>query len=43
MKFLDCASFAKWPVSKARSIVEFVRKLENLPDVRGLTALCSRA
>jgi len=39
-KFLDCASFARWPASKARSIVETIRHLEDLPDVRTLTALC---
>ena len=39
-KFLDCASFARWPASKARSIVETVRHLEDLPDVRTLTAFC---
>jgi len=38
-KFLDCASFARWPASKARSIVETIRHLEDLPDVRTLTAL----
>ena len=38
-KFLDCAAFAKWPVSKANAIVEMVRKLEQIPDMRKLTAL----
>ena len=40
-KFLDCAAFAKWPDSKARAIVETVRKLDELADVRRLTALCA--
>ena len=40
-KFLDCAAFAKWPQAKAKSIVDAVGKLESLPDVRRLTALCS--
>jgi 2-methylcitrate dehydratase PrpD len=39
-KFTDCAAFAKWPAAKAQSIVEMVRKLENVPNVRALTALC---
>jgi 2-methylcitrate dehydratase PrpD len=39
-KFLDCADFAKWPHEKAAAIVEMVRKLESIPDVRALTALC---
>ena len=40
-KFLDCAAFAKWPVSKAKAVVETVRKLEGVPDVRALTGLLS--
>jgi 2-methylcitrate dehydratase PrpD len=40
-KFLDCAAFAKWPDSKAKAIVETVRKLDELADVRRLTALCA--
>ena len=40
-KFLDCAAFAKWPAAKAKSVVDMVRKLENVPDVRRITALCS--
>ncbi len=38
-KFLDCAAFAKWPAAKAKAVVEMVRKLEDVPDVRKLTAL----
>ena len=40
-KFEDCAAFAKWPRTKAKAIVDAVRKLESLPDVRALTALCA--
>jgi len=40
-KFLDCASFAKWPADRARAIVDAVRRIEAMPDVRALTALCS--
>ncbi|MGE0407030.1 MAG: MmgE/PrpD family protein [Candidatus Korobacteraceae bacterium] len=40
-KFLDCAAFAKWPSQKSRAIVEMVRKLEDVKDIRQLTALCS--
>lgn len=39
-KFEDCAAFAKWPSSKAKAIVAAVARLEDLPDVRHLTALC---
>jgi 2-methylcitrate dehydratase PrpD len=39
-KFLDCASFAKWPTAKAKSIVATVSRLEELPNVQKLTALC---
>ena len=38
-KFLDCAAFAKWPLERAKSTVELVRKLETVPNVRSLTAL----
>ena len=38
-KFLDCAAFAKWPAAKAKGVVEMVRKLEDVPDVRRLTAM----
>jgi len=41
-KFLDCAAFAKWPGSKAKAVVDMVRKLEDSPDVRALAALCSQ-
>jgi hypothetical protein len=41
-KFLGCAGFAEWPGDKAERVVEIVRKLEDLPDVRTLTALCSK-
>jgi 2-methylcitrate dehydratase PrpD len=41
MKFLDCAAFAQWPRGKATRIVEIVRGLGELSDVRALTALCA--
>lgn len=41
-KFLGCAAFAEWPTAKARQAIEMVRKLENVSDVRSLTALCSK-
>ncbi len=40
-KFLDCAAFAKWPAAKAKAIVDMVRKLEDVANVRTLTALCA--
>jgi len=39
-KFDDCARFAKWPAAKTSAIIESVRKLEDLADVRTLTKLC---
>jgi 2-methylcitrate dehydratase PrpD len=39
-KFEDCARFAKWPSPKTRAIIESVRRLEEIPNVRTLTALC---
>jgi len=37
-KFLDCAAFAKWPAAKAKAVVEIVRAIEDVLDVRQLTA-----
>lgn len=39
-KFRDCAAFAKWPDAKAKAIIEAVRKLEALEDLRTFAALC---
>jgi 2-methylcitrate dehydratase PrpD len=41
-KFRGCAAFAQWPTAKANQVAELVRKLEDVPDVRTLTALCSQ-
>jgi 2-methylcitrate dehydratase PrpD len=41
-KFLDCAAFAKWPATKGKAVVEMVRKLEDVPNVRTLAALCAQ-
>ncbi len=38
-KFRDCARFAHWPAAKANDIVEAVRQLEHVGNVRTLTAL----
>jgi 2-methylcitrate dehydratase PrpD len=40
-KFHECATYAKWPAAKAKAIVDMVRKLESVPDVRALAALCA--
>jgi 2-methylcitrate dehydratase PrpD len=39
-KFHGCADFAQWPAAKADKIVELVRHLEEVDDMRTLTALC---
>ena len=41
-KFLGCAAFAEWPTSKAKQVIDVVRRLENISDVRTLTALLSK-
>ena len=41
-KFRGCAAFAEWPSAEAKQVIELVRKLEDVPDVRTLTALCSK-
>lgn len=40
-KFRGCAEFAKWPKDKAEQIVETVRSLEKLKDIRELMKLCA--
>lgn len=40
-KFRGCAEFAKWDKAKTESIVETVRRLEQLRDIRELTRLCA--
>jgi 2-methylcitrate dehydratase PrpD len=42
-KFRDCANYAKWPADKAKAIVSSVRGLEDVSDIRKLTALLVRA
>jgi 2-methylcitrate dehydratase PrpD len=38
-KFRGCAAFAEWPSSKANQVINLVRNLEDVSDVRTLTAL----
>ena len=41
-KFRECATFSRWPREKAERVIAVVRELENLRNVRELTALLSR-
>jgi 2-methylcitrate dehydratase PrpD len=41
-KFLDCADFARWPSAKAKRVVELMRHLEEVKDVREVTSLLTR-
>ena len=36
-KFRGCAEFAKWPATKAESVIASVKSLENLSDMSKLT------
>lgn len=38
-KFRGCAEFAHWPKAKSEKIIEMVRTLESIADIRRLTAL----
>src|SRR5229473_7353199 len=38
-KFRGCAAFADWHTAKVNQVIELVRKLEDVSDVRALTAL----
>ncbi len=39
-KFRGCADFAQWPTARADKIIELVRNLEDVEDMRTVTALC---
>ena len=41
-KFRECAAYSRWPKKKADQVVELVRNLEVLKNVRELTGLLSR-
>lgn len=41
-KFSQCAAFAGWPGKKAMEVIETVRHLERLDDVRRLTSLLTK-
>jgi 2-methylcitrate dehydratase PrpD len=41
-KFHGCAAFADWPEAKASKVVDLVRGLENVSDVRTIIALLSK-
>jgi 2-methylcitrate dehydratase PrpD len=41
-KFLGCAAFAEWPTAKAKQVIELVRGLEGVSDIRTLTTLLSK-
>ena len=40
-KFQGCADYAQWPADRARKIIEIVRNLETVQDMRTLTELCA--
>ena len=41
-KFLGCAEFAKWPITKSKKIINLVKNLEKIKDVRILGMLLSK-
>ena len=41
-KFRECAAYSRWPKKKAEQVVEMVRRLEDVRDVRALTGLLAR-
>ena len=41
-KFLGCAEFAKWPILKSKKIIELVKDLEKIKDIRILGRLLSK-
>ena len=41
-KFLGCTEFAKWPSIKSKKIIDIVRNLEKVKDIRILGKLLSK-
>ena len=41
-KFHGCAAFAEWPSAKSSKVVDLVRGLENVTDVRTITGLLTK-
>jgi|SRR5690242_10248507 len=41
-KFQGCAAYAEWPSSKATQLINLVRELEGVNDVRAITTLMTR-
>jgi 2-methylcitrate dehydratase PrpD len=41
-KFLGCCEFAKWPMKKAKAIIESVKNLEKIRDISKLSKLLSK-
>jgi 2-methylcitrate dehydratase PrpD len=41
-KFRECAAYSRWPKSKAEQVVAMVRAVEEVRDVREMTALLTR-
>ncbi len=41
-KFQGCAAYADWPGPKATQVVDLVRKLEDVKDMRAITALLTK-
>jgi hypothetical protein len=42
-KFRGCSAFAEWDSSKANQVIDLVRKLEDVSDIRTLTSLLQQA
>ncbi len=42
-KFRECAAYSRWPKKNAEQVVELIRNLEEVTNVRKLTAFLSRA
>ncbi len=38
-KFRGCAAFAKWPRQNAEAVIEFVKSIENAPEVQQITPM----
>ena len=41
-KFLGCAEFAKWPISKSKKLISAIKNLHKVNSIRSLSRLLSK-
>jgi hypothetical protein len=41
-KFMGCAEFAKWPISKSKKLIGTIKNLHKVSSIRSLSRLLSK-